>query len=214
MALRDDAVLKYDKTADKYAVHVQDAKEVIRQTLYDTQTYLAAGQTQLSFFQAPVGQAGKTLQETNMELAGSLPAGKSFLVEGIGIHLVPTAAPVVATATANFINDIQTFAKAGFLKLQISSKDYLVEAPLGVFPPKTGLSVGSAVATTTAATNMFVNYASMAGEIYSLQPANLMIVPTTNFNITLNWPAALPLPSGADMKVIIKLYGVLYRWVQ
>lgn len=212
---RDDSVLKYDSTASKYETHVPDAKEVIRQTLFDTGTYLAAGQTEILFFQTPKGQGGKTFADTNMEIAGSLPAGKSFLIEGIGIQAFPTANPSSALVVSQFLNDIYTLSKAGNLQLFISSKNYLDESPLSKFPSKNGIVCNPAVALVSAAPAAInSDYATMGGEIYTLSPADLMIVPTTNFNVALRWPTAIPLPSAQNMRLVVSLYGVLYRWVQ
>lgn len=210
----DNTVLKYSLASRKYETFVPNAKEIIRQPLYDTQTYLAAGQTELSFFQTPKGSGGKTFADTNMELAGQLPAGKSFLVEAIGIQLFPTATPNGITATPNFLNDVYTFAKGGHLQFFISSKPYIEVSPLESFPPKTGIISNPAVVSTTAATSITSNYAQLGGEPYTLDPAPLMIVPNTNFSLTMKWPTALPLPSTQDMRVVCTLYGMLYRWVQ
>jgi len=212
--MQDTDVLKFDQTAEQYATHVQDAKEVIRQPLYDSATYAAAGQTSLSFFQTPKGQGGKTAADTNMELAGTLPMGKSFLVEEICLYALPSANPATATAVNDFLNDLYTIYKAGNLKFTISSKEYLNVAPLMMLPPKTGLEATSSAATTVAATSMNTNYASASGEIFRFSPANLMIVSNTNFELTLNWPTALALPSGTTAKLFIVLGGVMYRWVQ
>ena len=205
--------LRYTEAAKEYGVHFADEVEAIRQPLFDSATYLAAGQTQLSFFQTPQGQAGKTFADTNMTNAGTLPAGRAFLIEAITLMALPTANPESAAAR-NFANDVWTFFKGGQLELLITSKPYVQAGPLGLFPPKTGLSIGAAAATTDAATTIQIVYASASGEVFGVLPAPLMIVPTTNFNLTLNWPVALPTPSTADMKIFCHLWGMMYRWVQ
>ncbi len=77
-----------------YAVNRKGQYEGIRQSLYDYQTYASAGQTSLSFFQVPVGQAGKTIADTNMEVSGTLPQPKHFLVESCEIRFWPGVLPV------------------------------------------------------------------------------------------------------------------------
>mgnify|MGYP000960570814 FL=1 len=63
--------------AQNYGVNVANVVEAIRQPIYDTVTYAAAGQTNLTFFALPIGQGGKTKVDTNMTTAGSLPAPRT-----------------------------------------------------------------------------------------------------------------------------------------
>lgn len=214
----ENGVLRYDETAEFYQTHMPDAKEAIRTTLYDSVTYAAAGQTSLQLFQNPKGQGGKTVADTNMTLAGQLPAGQAFLIEGISFICVPTANPTGTAAANNYLNDVYTFGKAGSLNLFISNKSYLDEAPLQKFPATVGLETGVAlaVATTNANTDLYAKtqYAAWGGQFYDLSPAALMLVPTTNFSVTLSWPTALALPSNADMKIFCNLHGIMYRWIQ
>lgn len=73
----------------KFAVNRPGQIEAIRQPLYDLQAYPAAGATSLTFFAVPNGQSSKTLSDTNMETAGSLPNPKRFLVLGISLQFFP-----------------------------------------------------------------------------------------------------------------------------
>jgi len=75
---------------------LDDVVAVNVQSLYDTATIPAPGIATLSFFQTPRGGAGgnfaaaaaaKTYADTNMEVAGMLPAGFNFKV--LGIRLQP-----------------------------------------------------------------------------------------------------------------------------
>lgn len=203
----------------RYAVSQQDNVEVIRQTLYDTNTYNGTtGQSSLSFFQTPIGQQGKTKADTNLENAGQLPAGKNFLVTSIEVLFMPSEMPVenddIASVTGQFANDVYTFSKSGYLDLFILSKSYLTEAPLGRFPPKTRLDIDSAVANGASATKEMVsNYAVAGGRPYFIEP-NITLVSNQNFNVTLNWPTLVPLPSSTDARVMVVLDGLLYRWSQ
>ena len=125
--------------AEKYKVNRSQEYEVTRQSLFDFQTYAAAGQTSLTFFQVPIGQGGKTIADTNLELAGQLPAPKYSLVESIEIYLFPADAPVSIVNAAdaaglavitNYANDVDAVAQSGSLDFFIGSKSYLQEAPL------------------------------------------------------------------------------------
>ena len=190
-------------------------QEVVRQTLYDYQVYPVAGQTQLIFYQVPQGQGGKTKNDTNMETAGSLPAPKKFLIEQIEVQFFPGGVPSVfgAQAAATQINDVYTVAQSGFLDLFIGSKSYLTEAPIGRFPASNRLAVNAAFSdqtTIAAALQTRSGYASFAGAPYRVEP-NIALVATQNFNVTLNWPTAIALPSGVNARIGVVLKGLLYR---
>ncbi len=227
-----------DQTAGQelasYGVVVEGTVEKIRWSLYDSLTYAGAGQVQLIFFQAQKGAPGtvgaaagnKTLQDTNMIQAGSLPSYQNFLAEGIELYFLPgsanaavyTPSTLIATAAAfgNFANDVYTFAQSGWLDFFISSKSYLDEAPLLKFPPKAALHAvfGAADHTTAAAASLTVmQYASLGGYPYLLNPP-ILLTPSQNFNVNLNWNAVLALPSGFAAKVVCSIPGFLYRVAQ
>ncbi len=209
----------------RYAVSQKDNVEVVRQTLYDSATYAAAGQTSLSFFQNPIGQNGKTKADTNMENAGQLPTGKNFLVTSIEVLFFPGVNPTTvqegaALSATNFSNDVYTVAKSGYLDFFVLSKSYLSEAPIGRFPPKTRLDISSAAgvgsqAASTGTDDIALDhdYAVSAGRPYFVDP-NITLVSNQNFNVTLNWPAAVALPSGQDGSIFVVLDGLQYRWSQ
>lgn len=208
------------RNIDRYRVNRPGAQEYTRQTLYDFQTYANAGQQQLLFFQVPKGQGGKTIADTNMEAAGSLPSPKLFKVESIEILFYPGVLPVTlaaALAESEFANDVYTVAKSGSLKFFIGSKSYLEEAPIGRFPPKCRLETDFSVALqrsqTTAADaedQISMDYAAFAGRPYRIDP-EIVLEPTQNFSIELNWPAAVALPSGVDGRIGVVLDGILIR---
>lgn len=197
--------------------------EAIRQSLYDFTTYAAAGQTQLSFFALPVGQGGKTLSDTNMQLAGQLPANQEFLINSIEIYFrtttpAPSAstvdAAVAAPALATQVNDSYLVSRTGNLTLTIGSKPYLQEAPLGRFPPKTNFEIdaATALATTVAADSIESRIAlgRWTGRPYLLSPADLRLVSTQNFSVTLNWPEGVQAITNAA-RIGVVLDGILYR---
>jgi len=214
--------------AEKYRVNRSQEYEVTRQSLYDAQTYAAAGQTSLTFFQTPLGQGGKTIADTNMELAGQLPAPKYFLIESFEILFFPGTDPVTvansaaapATVVTNFANDSYAVEKSGSLQFFVGSKTYLEEAPLGRFPPKTRLetefafSNASTTAQAESSNQISADYAAWCGRPYFIDPYMLLIAPTQNFKVTLTWPTAVVLPSTIDARIQVTLDGVLYRLSQ
>jgi len=206
----------------KYSVN-RPGWEAIKQSLYDFQTYAAAGQTVLTFFAVPTGQAGKTLSDTNMTLAGQLPANQNFLIQSLEVCFLPTVPAVAAQnpaafgaqAIAQIINDIYIVGRTGNLKLEIGSKPYLQEAPLGRFPPKTHYHVEAALAdVTTAGANLQSRIAMgyWEGRPYIVSPAEMELIQNQNFQVTLNWPeGAQALPSGNTGRIGVILDGILYR---
>lgn len=197
--------------------------EAIRQTLYDFQEYNQAGHTQLQFFAVPAGQQGKTQSDTNMSLAGQLPANQEFLIQSIEVYFFPTTPTVAAQmpaafgaqAAAQVVNDAYVVGRSGNLALVIGSKPYLQEAPIGRFPPKASFCLDAALAdSTTAGGNQQsrIAYAKWSGRPYLLSPADILLIQNQNFSVTLNWPeGAVALPSNNPARIGVVLDGYLYR---
>lgn len=203
----------------KYQVNRPGQMEVIWSPLYDYQTYPAAGTTILTFFQSPIGQSGRTLADTNIEAAGQLPNKKSFIVQNIQVCFWPGISPgsnqrnpAAAAGRPGFASDEYAFRQAGFLRFFIGSKDYLVDGPMQVFPASSRLAGHSALSDTTtagAAQGTQIDYASAAGEIYEIIPVRLES--NQNFNVSLNWPTAVALPSNVAGRVGVRLGGYQIR---
>jgi hypothetical protein len=204
----------------KYSVN-RPGWEAIRQTLYDSGTYAAAGQTFLAFFAQPAGSGTKTLSDTNMTLAGQLPKNQEFLVQSVEIHFFPTTPTVAAQMPGAFgagvaqqlLNDVYIFGRAGNLNLTIGSKTYLQEAPLGRFPPKAYFCVDAALSdATTAAANLQgrSGYARWGGRPYVLEPAPVLLPENQNFSVTLSWPEGVQAITNPARMVVV-LDGYLYR---
>lgn len=203
---------------DAHIVNRAGMEEGIWQPLYDFQTYPNAGTTKMTFFQLPIGQSSKTEADTNMESAGQLPQPKFFLATSIMLVLFPGFNPSIEQAAPpadSHWNDQYAFHKSGYLDLFIGSKSYLKSGPLGRFPPDFRLAGAAALSdASTAAVNLFsrTEYATMAGPVFSIVP--VLLEPNQNFNVTLNWPTAVAMPSGIDSRVGVMLNGYLYRLSQ
>lgn len=199
----------------KYRVNRPGQLEIFRQSLYDFQVYAAAGQTQLTFFQVPVGQSTKTKADTNMTLAGQLPAGQQFLTQSIEVYffpgtIVPGVGPV-ANLIDGFVNDVWAVYKGGWVEFTVGSKVYLTEAPIGRFPPKTrmdGWSSENGNTTAGAALYTRTSYATPAGRPYPIDPF-ILLESTQNFSVALNWPAAVAVTNAGRIGVILD--GLLIR---
>lgn len=182
-------------------------------SLYDSATYLAAGHTQLNFFQNPVGSSGKTFEDTNMELSGALAQPKSFVIQGIELHVFSSLnhATLGAPAAQEQINDVIDLGKTGWLDLFIGTKSYLIDAPLVKFPPTSGVKVDAAMSDATtagAALNNRIAIAQFGGKPYEVSPP-IVIDPQQNFKLSLNWGTVVPV--SANMRIVVSLKGIMYR---
>lgn len=227
----------------RFAVNRPGQPEVIRQSLYDAELYPFAGQQQILLFQRQIGAgfttaigapAGtpKTQADTNMSLAGQLPALLNFVLQSIELRFEPgisnvanTFTPAVwsdatdpaALAAANAglaaWNDFQRFVLSGWLVLRVGNKDYLVEAPLNRFPPKTRYDLFSAFAADGPITTPAVyraQVADMGGRPYFIDPP-ISLMSNQNFAVTLNFPAPIPTVSGFNARVNCVLDGFTFR---
>jgi hypothetical protein len=205
----------------------RDGWEVIRQPLYDSYLYGTGGTTQASFFSTPIGQgtgiggAAKTLTDTNMQLAGQLPANQAFLLEAVSLLFEPSTPTVAASMPAAFgaqavatgVNDSYIFRRNGNLTLQIGSKVYLQDGPLMKFPsPGDFMVSGAAADVSSAAANLQTRivYGKAVGPIYQIKPASMLIPANQGFSLTLNWPEGVQAITSAA-RVIATLHGYLYR---
>lgn len=198
-----------------YSVNNLDKMEAITQPLYSYQAYPAAGTTSLVFFQNPASGT-ITREDTNMELAGQIPAPQKFLIQGIGIDYSPALAPVtVGAATANGqTNDMYAILRRGIFNLVIGSKPYATFSPLKFAPARSYVrgDYGASNATTPAAalaTKMDI--ANVDGDVW--KPTPLLLEAGQNFRVEITFPGgAVPIPS-ADVaaRIGVILYGTLYR---
>jgi len=214
-----------------------DQSEVVRQRFYDYQLYPTAGTTQLTFFALPQGQGlttapgatagtAKTVYDTNLVVASTLPSGSAFMIESVEVifqagsvstaNTFTMAVPSLFNATAaaavtKQLDDTITFYNSGKLRLNILQKDYLVETPLFAFPPKQQYRLDGAIASNSATTAEvgFVNM-RIEGRPYYLEPT-ISLQPAVNFNVFLEWPGAVATPSGFNARVGVILDGYFMR---
>lgn len=197
-------------------VNLAGTKEVIWEPLYDTVVYPAAGSSSITLFQNQIGKNGKQLDETNMDLDGQLPSGKSFLL--LGIQLAFYAGDTSASSNNELITnhvtaDTRTFAENGHLIFRIGSKDYMRQAPLGKFPPCERLSGYSSLSMgldAGANKKTYTEYSTPSGREFSVN--GLLLEPSQNFSLELrDLPALL---SGVDGKIVATLNGFIGRNAQ
>lgn len=227
----------------QYMVTQTGSIEVIRQSLYDFQLYATAGAANFLFFQLPQGQglsaspgnanAVKALADTNMTLAGQLPAPQGFWVQSVEYDFQPgsvntantftpqtfassAAAPAAATGIVQVgaINDVGAVLCAGGLILTIGTKPYLNEAPLFRFPPKARRELDVALAGNSATTaNFGAAVFRSGGRPYVLEPG-LAVMTSQNFQVAIQFPVVVATPSGFNGRHGVILDGWLFRGVQ
>jgi hypothetical protein len=208
-----------------HRVTVPGQYDEVYMPLYDSIIYPAAGLLQINFFSLPIGQGvtsapgatgSKTEADTNMTNSGLLPQGNRFYVTGLEFNLIPAANPgntgVIATVGQN-TNDVNAVAKAGWARFRIQNRDYVLDGPVGLFPPLNRLAVASTPASVVTATTLVqVDYASMAGVAYNIVPT--YIESNVAFSVQVNFPALVPLPSAAPGVLKCRLRGRLIRAAQ
>jgi hypothetical protein len=211
-----------------HRVTVPGMQDAIYAPLYDSATYAATGQQQLTFFALPIGQGTtsapgatgtKTEADTNLTNAGLLPKGNRFYCTGIEFLFFPGNNPGFgATADAQLgrnWNDVYAVAKSGWIRFRIQNRDYILDGPLQNFPPVTRLAgVGSVTSTLTAgaATAGEIDYASIGGMPYNIVP--VFIESNQAFTVQVNWPALVALPSTVAARIFCRLRGRLIRDAQ
>jgi hypothetical protein len=224
---------------EAYRVTNSGQSEITRQRLYDWLLYPTAGQAQFSFFAQPVGQgittapggtvgSGKTQQDTNMEMANTLPSGKQYLVQSIEVLFLPgsvntantytaanIATAVAAAAVAVLLganNDVQSFYQSGMLEFNILSKNYLREAPLLCFPPKAHYDIVGSIgnADTTTHNAVAATLTKATGRPYYIDP-EVTLQPAVNFEVLIKYPAPVATPSGFNGRVGVFLDGFMMR---
>lgn len=214
--------------AQQFAVNVANMQEAITQPFYSFVPYPAAGSaTPLQFFQSvptgaitqEVGPGGAGTGGTNMQLVGQLPAGQSFLIQGIGVDYLPgiPASRFGAESAVSQLNDFYTIVKRGVLTLTIGSKNYLTIANLLQLPPRShinGVAATTDQTTQAAALQTMVSVGFADGPVFNPRP--LLIPASQNFSVNIAYPnGAVAIPSAdANAMIGVWLYGTLYRPVQ
>jgi hypothetical protein len=217
-------------SVEQYRNTVPGARDVIWNPLYDYQTYPLAGNTNFTFFTTPKGQGvtsapgavgNKTLADTNMTGAGTLPAGNSFLCLGVEFDFYPNNTPgfrgdlAIAANLARNTDDVYLVGKGGVVTLTIQDRIYVQDSPLNKFPSQSALDGWAALADTTtaaAAGGVQIEYASWGGLAYNIVP--VMIFQTQGFSLSLTFPVAIATSSAADGRICARLLGKLIRNAQ
>jgi len=182
------------------------AFERIMQPLY-TSAQLATGGTTANLFTQTVGAATggvwgssiPTFADTNMTIAGMLPAGYSHETKAIALQFASTISRA----------DIQAIMKGGFFFLKIASKDQL-QIPLECLTGGSGID-GFSTTTAAGGNEIFHNGIADPRAVYPIDPS-IFIGSTQNITCNITWSAAVTL--GATQPFRLIFHGWLTRPVQ
>jgi hypothetical protein len=178
--------------------------EVIDWILYDTLTIANAGvQVSFRFFQQAIGQGGISLEKTNMEIPGQLPAGYRFVCQKV--IAVPKQGLTLTIASAK---DAVAITQRGRAQLFIGTRPYL-QVPL---QDLIGGTMNGFAATAVGATTLEMAYVAprtvVSGELeYApVLPANF------SFSLLVEYDAAPVVAANLDLQ--IQMVGKLVRPMQ
>jgi len=178
--------------------------EAVPWQLFNVQTYVSAATTQLRFFTA----APATPRLGNVGGAG-LPAPQFF--EAYYINFDAKIEPAVAGTPLidmwSILNGV-----VGGLAGDPTWTFELADKKLGQFPLRGLHTLGGPTGFTTNVTTEYANNSDASGMGTFCFDGAIVIPPTQNFAVTLDWPAAVTLGAG-NIELVVTLSGVLHRRV-
>jgi len=170
-----------------------------RQPIYDTAIMpVGVAATQVTFFQTPLGQAGKTIHDTNLETAGQLPSPNQFLFTGLGFSVQRGIAPL----------DFNALYEMSELEFLMGSTPY-VQVPLESIPTvggATGFAATTAGATTISQVCNGVPLVNNVFPVAFKSKKYILITSSETFRIVLSWKAAIT-PT-ANIRLRAWMFGI------
>jgi hypothetical protein len=229
--------------SQKFGVIDYSRWQAIRWQWYSYVTYPTAGASELNFFGQVAGQAGVTLQDTNLPKAGSF-GQTHFQLKSISTDIQIRNNDVDGFTLANGVADtLDTFAlasdflngfvQAGVLEFSVGARPFAtIPKPFMYAPPPGSPNdydnsyANQITAVPTAGTSQvvglpWVTQTKMRSNVYFVDP-NILIEAEQQFNVKLSYPSGL-LPviatgvandSTNPLKVGVILDGLLLRPVQ
>jgi hypothetical protein len=204
--------------------------DIVKWILYDRFQF-APGTTvpnNFKFFTQPIGTAGKTKIDTNMDQVQRLSDPLWFNTEGLGFWF----------GSVNLLSDISAFFQSEYMEFWVGQKVYL-EGPIQCFPGGAGLQGYSDGV--TGGQQTWTNGQARTDNVYDVRlPAGIHLGVDANnvpivtdgligvtilqgqqFRVEMNAPmggaalaASTATPAGTGLTVMAYLYGILSRGVQ
>lgn len=229
--------------SQKFGVIDYTRWQAIRWQWYSYVTYPSAGTTELNFFGQVAGQAGVTLQDTNLPKAGSF-GQTHFQLKSISTDIQIAVNDVDGFTRAN-INSIDTralasdylggFVQAGVLNFSVGARPFatIVKPFQYAPPPGSPLDLANTYVNQISAAPVpavgaeqvvgvpWVTQTKMRSNVYFTDP-NILIEAEQQFNVKLSFPSGVvPVlatnvvnDSTNPLKVGVILDGLLLRPVQ
>jgi hypothetical protein len=196
--------------SQKFGVIDYSRWQAIRWQWYSYVTYPAAGATELNFFGQVAGQAGVTLQDTNLPKAGSF-GQTHFQLKSISTDIQIGNNDVDGFTRAN-IDTIDTralasdflggFVQAGVLRFNVGSRPFAtIVKPFQYAPPpgspldydnsyinQISAAPNPAVGATAVSGVPWVTQTKMRSNVYFVDP-NILIEAEQQFNVSLQFPS-------------------------
>lgn len=192
--------LAYPETANQ--------PEAISHIIFDTQTFISAATTTLTFFNTQ--QNDPTLG--NLEQAGALTDPQWFEIHNWGLDVLQDGSAVVGTTEVGIADDIQKIMLVGrpVFTFAMSNKQY-GQYPLSFMHTSGGVQ-GMIAAGNTAATGniQFANNSFPDGG-WNWR-GNVIIPPKVGFRVNVQWSAVQTLAAGNPL-LRMWMAGVLHRRV-
>ena len=229
--------------SQKFGVIDYSRWQAIRWQWYSYVTYPSAGTTELNFFGQVAGQAGVTLQDTNLPKAGSF-GQTHFQLKSISTDIQIATNDVDGFTRANqasldtraLASDyIGGFVQAGVLNFSVGARPFatIVKPFQYAPPPGSPLDISNTYVNQISAAPVpaagaaqvsgvpWVTQTKMRSNVYFTDP-NILIEAEQQFNVKLNFPSGVvPVlasnvvnDSTNPLKVGIILDGLLLRPVQ
>ena len=207
----------YDPYGDyrQYATQFGSGMEVIGWSLWDTQLYTSTATLAITFF--TTAPAGRSLDLSNMEIAGQLAAPQQFLIRALRFMVKQLPESVNAVAATNpqpgALDNVAQLMNTGWLQLTIGTKTY---GPWPLWKLTTGGGAFGAFNVSNILIGGGYADSGTAGwpdvrNVYTLSKP-LLIPPQMNFRADLQWPAALTLTRNENL--LVALEGDLIRQIQ
>jgi hypothetical protein len=209
----------------QFASEIQGVEEKRRWALYDSIIFAAAAVVtgDANLFQLPIGQGApaKTLLDTNMHAAGTLPARQGFEIWDVRVQVELRLLHSSITSVTILNNNFERFHDLIYgasLTLRQAQKTDLELAPLAFLPAgygATGVVYGTtnlvAAADTGGGASLFSNGHPSKAALWDLDPLPIILLPQRQFVVVINFPAAITLPAGVGMRLWVHLDGILHR---
>ena len=229
--------------SQKFGVIDYSRWQAIRWQWYSYVTYPSAGSTELNFFGQVAGQAGVTLQDTNLPKAGSF-GQTHFQLKSISTDIQIanndvdgfTRANIATIDTRALASDfLGGFVQAGVLNFSVGARPFatIVKPFQYAPPPGSPLDLANSYVNQISAAPVpavgaeqvvgvpWVTQTKMRSNVYFVDP-NILIEAEQQFNVKLNFPSGVvPVlatnvvnDSTNPLKVGVILDGLLLRPVQ